>query len=160
LRLLGGDANRWRPHVKTTKLGYIMRMIADAGIRQMKCATSLELSVAIEAGAHDVLVAYPLVGANAERVRQIAEQHPNVAISVLAENDSQIAQWRGAPIGIFIDVNPGMNRTGVPEEHTDAILRLAKVTISSGLPFRGLHYYDGHLSKYAMAERCRHAHPG
>ena len=29
LRLLGGDANRWRPHVKTAKLGYVMRMMVD-----------------------------------------------------------------------------------------------------------------------------------
>src|SRR5262249_3470893 len=160
LRLLGGEANRWRPHVKTTKLGYFMRMLVDAGIGQMKCATSLELSVAIESGATDVLVAYPLVGANAQRVRQIAEQNPHAAVSVLVENDSQIAQWRGAPVGIFIDVNPGMNRTGVPEMHLDAILHLSRVISASGLSFRGLHYYDGHLSKYVMAERCAQAHPG
>src|SRR5262249_26528307 len=72
----------------------------------------------------------------------------------------QVAQWRGTPVGLFIDVNPGMDRTGVPEEHIDAVLGLAQLIISSGLPFRGLHYYDGHLSKYAMAERCAHAHPG
>ena len=160
LRLLGDDANRWRPHVKTTKLGYVMSMLADSGIRQMKCATTLELTVAIKSGAQDVLVAYPLVGANAQRVRQIAEQHRDVAISVLVENDSQVAQWRGTSVGIFIDVNPGMNRTGVPEEHIDAILHLAQTIVASGLPFRGLHYYDGHLSKYALAERYTHAHSG
>src|SRR5215470_18095182 len=85
LNLLGGDANRWRPHVKTAKLAYVMRMFVDAGIRQFKCATSLELSVACEAGAQDVLVAYPLTGANAARVRQIAEEHRGVAVSVLVE---------------------------------------------------------------------------
>jgi D-serine deaminase-like pyridoxal phosphate-dependent protein len=31
---------------------------------------------------------------------------------------------------------------------------------SSGLRFRGLHYYDGHLSKYGIAERCKQAHLG
>ena len=68
LRLLGGKANLWRPHVKTAKLGHIMHMLVDAGVSQMKCATGLELSVACQAGARDVLVAYPLVGANAARV--------------------------------------------------------------------------------------------
>ncbi len=160
LHLLGGDTNRWRPHAKTAKLGYIMRMFADAGVRQFKCATGLELSVACQAGAHDVLVAYPLIGANAARVRQIAEQHRSVAISVLVENESQVAQWRGTSVSVFVDVNPGMNRTGVPEDHTDAILRLCKSITSSGLRFRGLHYYDGHLSKYGIAERCTQAHLG
>ncbi|HKD82992.1 MAG TPA: alanine racemase [Candidatus Angelobacter sp.] len=160
LRLLGGDANRWRPHVKTAKLGYIMRMLVDAGVHQFKCATSLELTVACQAGAHDVLVAYPVVGANAARIQQIAEQHPGVAISVLVENESQAANWQGAPVSLFVDVNPGMNRTGVPEDHIDAIVRLSQTIVSSGLRFRGLHYYDGHLSKYGMAERCKQAHPG
>src|SRR5262249_15793513 len=31
---------------------------------------------------------------------------------------------------------------------------------SSGLQFRGLHYYDGHLSKFGNAERCTQAHYG
>jgi D-serine deaminase-like pyridoxal phosphate-dependent protein len=160
LHLLGGDANRWRPHVKTAKLGYTMRMFVDAGVRQFKCATSLELSVACQAGAHDVLVAYPLIGANAARVRQMAEQQGSVEVSVLVDNEAQIAQWRGTPVSVFVDVNPGMNRTGVPEDHTDAILHLSQSIAASGLRFRGVHYYDGHLSKYDIAERCRHAHPG
>jgi len=160
LRLLGGDANRWRPHVKTAKLGYIMRMLVDAGIAKVKCATTLELTVACQAGARDVLVAYPLIGANAARVREIAEQNPGVAVSVLVENESQVAQWRGTPLGLFIDVNPGMNRTGVPEDHSETILRLTQAIAASGARFGGLHYYDGHLSKYGFGERCAQAHPG
>jgi len=160
LDLLGGDANRWRPHVKTAKLGYVMRTFADAGVRQFKCATSLELSIACQSGARDVLVAYPLIGANAARVREVAMEHSNVAISVLVENESQIEQWRQSPVGIFIDVNPGMNRTGVPEAQIDAVVQLCQSIVSAGVPFRGLHYYDGHLSKYAMAERCAPAHSG
>lgn len=160
LRLLGGDRNRWRPHVKTAKLGYVMRMLVVAGVPQFKCATSLELSIACEAGAQDVLVAYPLIGANAARVRQIAEEHRNVAVSVLVENESQIAQWRGSAASLFVDVNPGMNRTGVPEDDTGAILRLCQSIAASGLQFRGLHYYDGQLSKYGMAERRPQAHLG
>src|SRR5215471_19088259 len=31
IRLLGGDANRWRPHVKTAKLGFIMRRLREHG---------------------------------------------------------------------------------------------------------------------------------
>src|SRR5262249_50847324 len=123
LHLLGGDVNRWRPHVKTAKLGYVMRMLVDAGVRQFKCATSLELSVACQAGAHDVLVAYPLIGANAARVRQIAEQHPSAAISVLVESESQLAQWRGAPGGVFVFWNTRRERTRGPGGPTHTNIR-------------------------------------
>src|SRR5262252_3243707 len=78
LRLLDGDAGRWRVHIKTAKLGATVRMLIDRGVRNFKCATTLELRVACECGAADVLVAYPSMGANARRVREIAEQFPAV----------------------------------------------------------------------------------
>jgi D-serine deaminase-like pyridoxal phosphate-dependent protein len=158
--LLGGDPNRWRPHVKTAKLWYTMHMLVEAGVLHFKCATGLELRVACEAGARDVLLAFPLVGANAVRLHEIAQQHPGVCVSVLAESREQIEQWRDAGIGVFLDVNPGMNRTGVPQEHEDEIVDLCRAMKEQRVPFRGLHYYDGHLSKYSMPERTEHAHRG
>jgi D-serine deaminase-like pyridoxal phosphate-dependent protein len=160
LRLFGGDANRWRPHVKTAKLGFIMRRFAERGIENFNCSTSLELLTACENGAADVVVAYPLVGANARRVREIAAQFQEVTISALVEAEEQIAVWRESPIGLFIDVNPGMNRTGIPEERASEIVKLARAIEDSGQPFRGLHYYDGHLSSLELAERERIAHSG
>lgn len=158
--LLGGDASRWRVHIKTAKLGYTLRLMVDRGIRNFKCATTLELLVACECGADDVLVAYPTVGANARRVREIAQQFPQVRISVLAENESQALQWRGGRIGIFLDINPGMNRTGVEQTHASEIVSLASVIAGAGLEFRGLHYYDGHYGGIAEPGRTRAAHDG
>ena len=111
--LLGGDASRWRVHIKTAKLGFTVRMLVERGVRNFKCATTLELLVACQCGAADVLLAYPSMGANARRVRQIAEQFPKVRISVLAENEEQVRQWQGSRVGIFLDLNSGMDRTGI-----------------------------------------------
>src|SRR2546422_4305748 len=44
LRVLGGDPNRWRPHVKTAKLEFIMQGLVEAGVVDFKCATTLERS--------------------------------------------------------------------------------------------------------------------
>lgn len=46
LKLLGGDADRWRVHIKTAKLGFTLRMMVERGIRNFKCATTLEVLVA------------------------------------------------------------------------------------------------------------------
>jgi len=160
IRLLGDDANRWRPHVKTAKLAFIMRRMVDRGIRNFKCSTTLELTTLCETGAADALVAYPLVGAGVRRVREIAERFPATEISALVETIEQIEAWDGSRVGLFIDVNPGMDRTGVEQDRADEIVRLASAVRRSQQPFRGLHYYDGHLSKYEMAERERVAHGG
>src|SRR5438270_9545095 len=72
LRLAGGEANRLRPHVKTAKLLSVMRQWTARGITHFKCSTSLELLTVCEAGAADALLAYPIVGAGARRIRELA----------------------------------------------------------------------------------------
>jgi D-serine deaminase-like pyridoxal phosphate-dependent protein len=160
VELLGGDRDRWRVHIKTAKLGYTMRMMVERGIRNFKCATTLELLVACERGASDVLLAYPSIGANARRVREIAEQFPRVRISVLAENEEQVRQWRGSRLGVFLDINPGMNRTGLVQSHVGEIVSLAGIMRADRLEFRGLHYYDGQHRAPDERERTAAAYQG
>ncbi len=160
LHLLGGDADRWRVHIKTAKLDYTLRMLVERGVRNFKCATTLELLVACRSGATDVLFAYPAVGANARRVREIADAFPDVRISALAENEEQVRQWRSSPVGVFIDINPGMNRTGIEQSHRDEVLRLVRAVADAPLEFRGLHYYDGQYGGLEERERTVAAHAG
>ena len=160
LELLGGDANRWRVHIKTAKLEHTLRMLVERGVRNFKCATTLELLVACGSGAADVLLAYPAMGANARRVREIASQFPDVRISVLAENEEQVRQWCGGGVGIFIDINPGMNRTGIDQSQSEKIISVARAAAETGLEFRGLHYYDGQYGSVGEPELTQAAHRG
>jgi len=161
LRAMGGDANRWRPHVKTSKLGFTMRRMAGRGVVNVKCATTLELQTAAEAGATDILVAYSMVGANARRVRELAETAPDKRVSVLVENAGQAQSWAGSGISLFIDLNGGMDRTGLEQDRVAEVVNLAQAIEEAGLVFRGLHYYDGHMSKYEdLATREVMAHQG
>jgi D-serine deaminase-like pyridoxal phosphate-dependent protein len=160
LHLLGGNADRWRAHIKTAKLAYTLRMLVEGGCRNLKCATTLELLVACRSGAADVLLAYPSVGANARRVREIADQFPDIRISVLVESEEQVRQWQGSRVGVFLDINPGMNRTGVEQSHGDKVARLVRGLRDAGLEFRGLHYYDGQYGGLDERERTTAAHAG
>jgi D-serine deaminase-like pyridoxal phosphate-dependent protein len=160
LALLNGDTDRWRVHIKTAKLGYTVRTLIEHGVRNFKCATTLELMTACDAGATDVLLAYPIMGANARRVRQIADQFPRTKISVLAENKHQVTQWRESGVGLFVDINPGMNRTGIEVSQPDRICGLIRLIQSTGLEFRGLHYYDGQYGGLEEPRRTAAAHAG
>src|SRR5215472_11301130 len=148
LRVLDGDPNRWRVHVKTAKLEYVLRMMVERGIGNFKCATTLELLVASRGGA------------NARRVNEIADAYPRMRISVLAENADQVQQWRGSSVGLFLDINPGMNRTGIEQSHGDEVVRLVRAVRDAGLEFRGLHYYDGQHGGLEERERTAAAHAG
>lgn len=152
---LGGDVSRWRPHVKTTKLPAVWRVLAEEGVRSFKCATTRELAVLLEtlgkanAADADVLVAYPHRPPALGRIAAIAAEHPDAAVSVLIE-DPDVVPEVPANLWMFVDVNPGMNRTGVPDRDESTLLELVR---AAGPRYRGLHWYDGHLHDADLASR-------
>src|SRR6185503_4194270 len=83
LRLLGGDPDRWRPHLKTAKLALTMRRLRAGGVLRAKCATTLELETACAEGFTDVLLAYPAQGPHPAVVRGIADRFPGTVVSAL-----------------------------------------------------------------------------
>src|SRR6202035_593400 len=56
-----------------------------------------------------------------------------------------------------VDINPGMNRTGIAQERIGEIVELAR---QIGRQFRGLHYYDGHVSAFTLSDREKYVHKG
>jgi D-serine deaminase-like pyridoxal phosphate-dependent protein len=159
LRMMKGDANRWRPHLKTAKLGYTMHRMVERGVRAAKCATTLELVAALNAGFEDMVLAFPVMGANAARARDIAAAHPDRKIAALVEGPDQLDEWHGSSVGVFVDLNSGMNRTGIAEERFEEVRAFIAQVMKAGLQFRGLHHYDGHIHN-ADASAAATAHQG
>lgn len=157
VRLAGGNSDRWRPHLKTAKIPAVIQLLVEAGVRNVKCSTTRELMVACQAGVSDALLAFSVVGANAQRVLELAKIYPRTRVSVLIESVEQLENWKGEDVGIFIDINSGMNRTGINQEGPESIIALAKL---AGRQFRGLHYYDGHMSGVSSEQREDKAHGG
>jgi D-serine deaminase-like pyridoxal phosphate-dependent protein len=161
LALCGGDARRWRAHVKSAKIPRVLAELARAGLSRFKCATTRELAVLLETLQQervegDVLLAHPAVGPNLARAAQLASLHPRARVSVLCESPQAV---REAPsqLGVFVDLNPGMDRTGIAlaqDELVRATLRAA------GARLRGVHFYDGHLHQSDPLERRRALHRG
>lgn len=145
---LGNDPNRWRPHVKTIKIPAVQAELVHAGVRQFKCATPREADcvarVLDAAGCSgDVLLAYPLVGPGLERLAEVARSYPRVRFSVLVESP-EAARETPEPLGLFVDVNGGMDRTGIPLSRADSI----DATVDAAGPrLRGLHAYDGNRNE-------------
>jgi len=161
-RYCGGDASRWRPHVKTSKLESVYTIAAECGVRHFKCATTLEARVLATslrelgvAGESDILVAYPLVGPSLRELGEIQREFANLPFSVVVEDTAAVADVP-APLGIFLDVNPGMDRTGMTL-HVAEQGGAAAVARAAGDRFRGLHAYDGHAANWAYVDERRDA---
>lgn len=165
LAYMGGDPGRWRPHLKTTKTPEIWRELLLVGVRHFKCATPREASVLatlleeMSIRDADLLVAYPLLSPNLDSVAQLAERHPDLRISILSEHPAHAASVPDH-LGIFVDINPEMNRTGVPMADQAAIAAVAQ---AAGSRLRGLHFYDGQVrdaEAERRRERCWHLYEG
>lgn len=148
LALAGGDPDRWRPHLKTTKCAALWRVLLARGVRAFKLATTAELRELLalldglpagECG--DVLVAYPQTPPSARRVGALAAAHPRHAVAVLVESPDAVAAVPDH-VGLFVDANCGQDRTGAPLADRGRILATAR---ACGRRLRGLHAYEGHL---------------
>lgn len=147
---VAGDAGRLRPHVKTHKMPHIIRLQIKHGITKFKCATIAEAEMTAGCGAPDVLLAYQPAGPNVKRFFSLVKKFPGTKFSCIADSEevivslSENAVSRNLELPVWLDINVGMNRTGIAPG--SGAVRLAKLfTELPGLKLEGLHVYDGHL---------------
>src|SRR5438874_138619 len=150
--LLHGDLQRWRPHVKTAKVPEVLRLLLEAGVRKFKVATTRELEVLLSLAQQpvDVLIAMAQHGANLDRSAALARANPRHRLSMLSEDPEHARAVRARGLRVFVDLDPGYHRTGVPLAD-DA--RAAKVIEAAGEDLAGLHFYDGHLHDLPPVQR-------
>lgn len=149
VRMAGGYTDKLRPHVKTHKMLEITRMMLGAGIRKFKCATIAEAEMLAMSGAPDVLLAYQPVGPKVLRLLKLIGTYPYVHFSCLVDDEENArylayaAQQYEVRLNIFIDLNVGMNRTGIQPEKAPQLVE--KIMQLENLQIVGLHSYDGHI---------------
>ena len=145
-----GNVNRLRPHVKTHKSPDTSKLMIEAGITKFKCATIAEAEMLAQCGAKDVLLAYQPWGPKLQRFIQLIKKYPQTSFSCLTDNidaakeqDSEF-QKNKLSVPVYIDLNIGMNRTGITAD--DRAFELYKFCSTlKGINVIGLHAYDGHL---------------
>ena len=145
-----GNLSRLRPHVKTHKMAEVVKLQMKYGIYKFKCATISEAEMVAACGAEDILLAMQPVGPNIERFFNLRRKFNKANISCIADSEQVIRQLSGLASGyhlscsIWLDINNGMNRTGIePGEEAKNLYRLTDSL--PGLKAAGLHVYDGHI---------------
>lgn len=151
-----GDPSRLRPHIKTNKCREVVKMMMDAGIRKFKFATFEEGFLLGEENAPDALMAYQPVGPRIYQLIELVKKFPDTQFSCLVDN-LEVAKIindafasEGCRIAVYIDLNVGMNRTGINE----GAFELYKLcTALASLDPVGLHAYDGHIRDISFEVR-------
>jgi D-serine deaminase-like pyridoxal phosphate-dependent protein len=145
-----GDVSRLRPHIKTNKSPDAARLMMKAGITKFKCATIAEAEMLAQCNAPDVLLAYQPLGPKLDRFVSLAQKYPATKFSCLTDNitaaNEQAAVFHSndLTVPVFIDLNVGMNRTGISPDEKAAELANHCLKLK-GIMLAGLHAYDGHI---------------
>ena len=160
IRLAGGT-ERLRPHVKTHKMAEVIRLQMAAGIDKFKVATIAEAEMVASCGAADVLLAFPQVGPNAERLARLVKAFPQTHFSTIADDSFLLLHLSAAmavaetTIEVLLDIDCGMHRSGI-EPGPKALELYQMMTTLPGVRPGGLHVYDGHVRDREISERREH----
>ncbi len=145
------DVSLLRPHVKTHKSAEATRVLLNEGVTKFKCATIAEAELLAQCGAQDIFLAYQPVGPKIRRLRDLRNAYPASVFSCMTDSEEAaraIARVFGDdahPMRVFLDINVGMNRTGILPGEDAAHLYHTLGTIRGIAPV-GLHAYDGHIN--------------
>jgi D-serine deaminase-like pyridoxal phosphate-dependent protein len=137
-----------RPHTKTHKTPEAARMQVERGAVGLTVAKVGEAEVMATAGFDDILVAYPIYGA--EKLRKLITVAKSRRLLISLDSEATAAQLsraaseQGATVGVLVEFDVGLRRCGL--EPGPACVELAKeVEKMPGLEFRGLMTYNGNI---------------
>ena len=161
IKMVEGNLNRLRPHIKTHKTQEVNDLMLKAGIYKFKCATIAEAELLAISNTKDILLSIQPTGTTLARFIALGLQYQNSQFSCLiddynaAEKINDLAIKHHVTIPVFIDINVGMNRTGIVPKEAFKLIK----EISNDLPnliIKGLHAYDGHIRDVNLQTRAEH----
>jgi D-serine deaminase-like pyridoxal phosphate-dependent protein len=150
----------WRPHAKAYKCPAIAHLVRRAGAIGVTVAKVSEAEVMAAGGIEDILIAHLVVGPS--KVARLAALQHQADVKVTIDHPDhvgslgQAADAAGVKIGVLVDVDLGMRRTGVTNAAT-AVELARLVSATPGLRFDGLMGYEGHTLMMPEAANKRSA---
>lgn len=145
-----------RPHAKTHKSVDIAKKQIAAGAVGVCCAKMGEAEALAAGGVGAILITSPVVTPQA--IARLAALHGRIGdLRVAADNPDNVdalaaaLPQAGQPLPVFVDIDPGIRRTGVASPEAAAALA-QRIAAHPNLRFAGVQFYCGaqqHIESYA-----------
>jgi D-serine deaminase-like pyridoxal phosphate-dependent protein len=139
---------RLRPHTKTHKIPALGRLQRRLGAVGLTVAKTTEAEVMMAADPGELLIAYPVYGE--PKMQRLAALTRTADVTVAMDSIEAVEALAEAArrldfrVGVLAEFDAGLHRVGV--EPGDALLRLVRrIAEKSGLEFRGIAFYPGHI---------------
>lgn len=134
----------FRPHIKTHKIAAVARQQIDAGATGLNCQKVSEAEVFADAGFHDILITYNILGA-AKLARLKALNDRVERLSVVADSKETVDGLASTfdasrPLTVLVECDTGARRCGVQSPEAAALLA-ETIAACRGLRFGGIMTY-------------------
>jgi D-serine deaminase-like pyridoxal phosphate-dependent protein len=149
-----------RPHIKVHKSVALAKLQQKLGCRGVTCAKLGEAEVMADGGINDILLAYPVIGADKlERYRALFTREGMCIRTVInsipgAQGLSGLGVSLGRRLPVLIELDGGIRRGGLPNGETLATFGKA-VKDMPGLRIEGVEYYGGDIYACKSKEDVR-----
>jgi D-serine deaminase-like pyridoxal phosphate-dependent protein len=135
----------FRPHAKTHQSAAVAEWYRPFGIGRID-VSSLDMAGYFQtAGWTDILVGVPL---NIHQIPAIDTLAASCDLQVLVESEaaaSALAEKMKSPLGVWIEIDTGYHRTGIPVDRPDHMAAVARILARNPrLKLYGLLAHDGH----------------
>jgi D-serine deaminase-like pyridoxal phosphate-dependent protein len=144
-REVASTALRLRPHAKSHKCVEIARLQIERGAVGICCQKTDEALVFLEAGIADVLVTNEVIAP--AKLDRLASAAATARVGLLVDSKtgvqraSDAATRAGTSFDLYVEVDVGANRCGVPPESAGELA--AWIAAQPGVRFAGLNCYHG-----------------
>jgi D-serine deaminase-like pyridoxal phosphate-dependent protein len=160
VEVLGACGITHRPHIKVHKSIVLAGLQQRLGCKGITCAKLGEAEVMADGGIGDILLAYPLIGADKlERYRLLVGRDGLCIRTVInsttgAKGLSDLGSSMGCRLPVLIELDGHINRGGVkPGEALRAFAKAVKDL--PGIEIEGLQYYGGDIYGCKTKEEIR-----
>lgn len=134
----------FRPHFKTHQSLEIGNWFKELGVDKIT-VSSLKMAQYFSSEWNDITVAFPVNILEIETINQLSEKITLQLLVESVEATRYLAQHTKNKIGIFIKIDVGYHRTGLPPTSTQQIDEiLTVINASSTLSFKGFLTHAGH----------------
>jgi D-serine deaminase-like pyridoxal phosphate-dependent protein len=134
----------FRPHFKTHQSAEIGEWFRLSGVTKITVSSVQMAGYFAEHGWADITIAFPVNILEIDEINILAEK---IKLNLLIENKealSYLEKFIRFPVGIYLKINTGYNRTGIPSGKTNLIdALLARLKDSSFLKFEGFLSHTG-----------------
>ncbi|MGQ8336545.1 alanine racemase [Sunxiuqinia sp. A32] len=136
---------QFRPHFKTHQSAQVGEWFREFGVKSITVSSVQMAQYFAKYNWKDITIAFPV---NIHEINDINSLASKIKLNLLVENKetlTQLSKFIKAPVGIFIEIDTGHNRTGVLPGKTNLIDTLLEIIrANKRLDFKGFLTHAGH----------------